>query len=1681
MADLYVKAPSGEVVVIDDADAQAAANAGYQEVDEATIRAAQASQAEGLGATGAAAAGLGGVPESYNVPQAFAEKALSAATFGLAPGLDSPESIASGRKFAEERPGLALGAEVVGQLPAALVTGGVGAGVAKAAVGRGLAARAGAAGLDWSLNAAVGGAQTEAEEARLSGEDFSWTDAAVTGLAGEAIGRGAAAGFSKALGASRNLLTKAAKETVARDADASLAKGGLLNDYRVAHHAEEYQAQLSDLAARDLDALETSFEEVSRQDRKRARVSRVVRGDEAVQSTVRAEAQAGLSDLYDALSSELGDVGAGPASRLLKQLDDRMDALADAPSGKRLWRLLDENRQALQEYMKDLSVAYENNPGSAWLSRDGLKSLEAAEKATREALLREDAWGREAAQAQAAYNIPFHEKYFPTEKTIRGQLMFSPHANERGFPVFRGDPAKVKRFFTRNGQDVDGARLAEQFRDYLDGVEAIARAGADDAPAAARESLERVRRLRKAVANAEYVQAAADRTARRGRAVELGAEVLGAAGGLAAAGPVGGAVAFGALRGARAGDFLLRAARKLGLGAGEAANIARLLDRDALPPATRGDVPVEDLVDDLTDPPGRGPSSGPPPSSGVGPVGGGSPPGGGLTPSMRADAARGSWAPSGAPAASADAAADGGESFVDELAPEPAPESLRPGRAARAERPTVAVEGREVGRGQAERLELDPVREAGVVQRREAKRLEALTEGEFRDVVRQLETTGSAEADALAKKLTENLAALKTAGLVVAGAGAAGALAGDEPEGAAGAAVVGLSFLIKRSGLISKKGFIEAAQSAAKAFENSVPEATTLENLKHLVQQHGKVGTAEGVEAEARNIMEAGRDLASERAFAASRDEASAAAYGQRGLDDVAAQLGVESYKLSDARQRGFGKKVSGALGSNDGGWYELPDGPKAYVKFYDSPEQAVSEHVANTIYGRDSAPETRLFVGPDGRVAHVSYDVNSRWSPDEWKTKSVEEVTPAEAKAFVKDFWKDVLLANWDVVGLSGDNLLFLTDADGSVVKRIDNGSSLKYRAQGAEKPPAALAKLTEIEGFFNRDLNPNYAGLLRKAGVQHPYDLVRELRELVDTPSYDLNAKLDGFPDDVRDLVATRFDLLKAYADQLESPRLRRLRENLGASRKLGAGFRGTDDDAFDVVESYKSAAKTRPEGGANALPAPPDAAAVAYTSEQLRAHPGLQQLIEVSKRKLDELSQAQRRSLTDWVGSSRAIRATTSAGLDPLSESASAFMRVDAGRSKATADAFNEAMAQLTVVDPTKHGPLFRFIDLPDKAVAELLQKDDFIVTAPTSTGYIPDPNFGSTEFRFRRVDSAGALIGRNVTESEMILLADSRFRKVGQYYNPKTDGFVFEFEEVPETSASPAWGDVGHLSLGPLALAAGAAADPQGAVEDGVAGELAPAPTGAAAAFGATAALFKQGRAKLVRQTAKRLFSASAEPTLRTVSRLAYSRAQLTQRQEEFQAWQADPNALVERVAEGLRDAPPEAFGAASAGVFAAAAFLREKLPQSAKPNPVALRGAPVAAEAMAKYARYEQAALRPGEALQEAAEARYLSPELLETLQELYPDLLAEVRVEAYQAVREGGPPLSVQAKTQYARLFDGDGGVADPAFSAQASQMVQLAYEEAAQVSPAKTGAGPRPGVSQTAAAVAAPTPWRAA
>lgn len=1418
MADVTVRAPDGAIVDVPEAEYEKALRAGYTNVSQEEADAALQEYIGRVGLQAAAAEGLVTAPEAaYSPGREALAKGVSSATFGLG-GLSDPASQLTAQRFQTEQPAAAFAAEVAGQLPAAILTGGLGEGAVGAAAGLSRLGRAGVRAADFAAQAAVGGAQTEAEAARVEGREFSATNAAVAGVIGEAFGRTAGLGFSAAIGARRNLIARAEQRAVAQDTADSLSRGGFLNDFRVAAHADQYQNELSKLAADDLDALEKNFAEVSRQDRKRARITRVVEDRPAEQNAVRMEALGEMQRLYEALYTEIGEGAApAPARQMLNQLRERMDLLADRPAGARLWRQLDENRQALQDYAQDLHQAYENAPGSAWLSREALGRLDAAERVTRETLLREDVWGTAAAREQAAYNVPFHTKYFPTVRTVRGKLMMATATDARGFPVFRGDPGRVRSFFTRPAGDVDSARLGEQFRDYLDGVEAIARAGERDTPAASRNTLEAVRRLRKATAHAEFIQTTAQRMGRRADVAEVGlgvgAGIAGAATG-GVAGVAAGGIAGQTVRGLRLVHWLSDAARRLGW-AGSPESMAAMLSRGELPRRFGPDTP-ETMLDDLVVP-GRGPSE-PPPSGGAGPGGaspGGGGPGGrpslrvvpggagaprGPSPSMLADARRGSWAPSEPPRGGA------GPTPTDELAPEPDSGLAamgRESRAERAQRPTIPVGERLVGRGQREVEELDPLRETGLAGRREAARLQALTEGEFRDVVRQVRASEAPGAGELAERLEAQADQLRRDGLVVDG----------ELESARGAPDIGEApSYPPRVASLDDVDDISAAMPTALEVLRANPDGMSRGELEDALGLSHAEGQALFLRLRDRGEVVVRDGLA----YAASASASPAGQAARQAFQEMGIDLRLRSDRLDETLATVFG----------DG---EAP-----------TPEQ----------WRRIIPLDTLKQLGPVGRAR----------------------------------------------VDVLGDALIW--SAEGA------HGITGPYRAWDGEMMEGGLRdEAWRISRTFSRD----DAGRLE---VHHDHFFVRG-----DLQGSGVGAQV--------------------------------LKDMMAVYREIGVDV--VTVDSIEVGKYFW------PSIGFNH----PDPAVV-------------QSAIAAYKRFLQS-------------------------GDAPLSaaEAAEAVKGIKSLPALAQAEFGKEFLLKQT--GPWNHG-------------LRLELKDE-------------NPLF---HLMRGRLDIAAA---------GLAALGAGQLEPPGE---PSQDG------------NQPAAAGVG----------------------------------GAAGSFAAASALFNRSSARLVANAARRLFSLTAEPALKATARLAYSRSQLERRRDELTQWHQNPEApggLIERVSEGFRDAPPEAFAQASAASFRALNFLRGRLPQSGRAAPIAAnRGMPVSSDAAAKYARYEQAALYPGDAIREASESGYLSTELLETLEELYPELLAELRVAAYQAVQDAGPrQLSIQAKTQYARLFDGHGDLADPTFSEQATRVYAAAYEQAAHIHPPKTGAGPRPGVSQTAAAVQAPRPWQ--
>jgi SPP1 gp7 family putative phage head morphogenesis protein len=125
-------------------------------------------------------------------------------------------------------------------------------------------------------------------------------------------------------------------------------------------------------------------------------------------------------------------------------------------------------------------------------------------------------------------------------------------------------------------------------------------------------------------------------------------------------------------------------------------------------------------------------------------------------------------------------------------------------------------------------------------------------------------------------------------------------------------------------------------------------------------------------------------------------------------------------------------------------------------------------------------------------------------------------KATPAERARVLgelqQNFVADALLGNWDVAGLSNDNILVV----GGKAWRIDNGSGLAYRAQGMKKTADWLTEeVRELKTLLDPSTNPQTAAIFK--GVtptminQQIVDLLNRRDAILDAagPSRDYLAK--------------------------------------------------------------------------------------------------------------------------------------------------------------------------------------------------------------------------------------------------------------------------------------------------------------------------------------------------------------------------------------------------------------------------------------------------------------------------------------------------------------------------------------------------------------------------------------------
>lgn len=154
--------------------------------------------------------------------------------------------------------------------------------------------------------------------------------------------------------------------------------------------------------------------------------------------------------------------------------------------------------------------------------------------------------------------------------------------------------------------------------------------------------------------------------------------------------------------------------------------------------------------------------------------------------------------------------------------------------------------------------------------------------------------------------------------------------------------------------------------------------------------------------------------------------------------------------------------------GSNPGGQFKDKAGQQWYCKFPSDPDVVKNEFLAAKLYQMlgVSVPNLKL-VEQDGKLG-----IASKWVDGLSKGTAAQL---AQAKGAHEAFAIDAWIGNWDVVGLSNDNLML--GKDGAV--RVDVGGSLLYRAQGGAKGAAFGNEVVELQTLLDPGTNDKSAAV--------------------------------------------------------------------------------------------------------------------------------------------------------------------------------------------------------------------------------------------------------------------------------------------------------------------------------------------------------------------------------------------------------------------------------------------------------------------------------------------------------------------------------------------------------------------------------------------------------------------------
>lgn len=244
--------------------------------------------------------------------------------------------------------------------------------------------------------------------------------------------------------------------------------------------------------------------------------------------------------------------------------------------------------------------------------------------------------------------------------------------------------------------------------------------------------------------------------------------------------------------------------------------------------------------------------------------------------------------------------------------------------------------------------------------------------------------------------------------------------------------------------------------------------------------------------------------------------------------------------------------KVKDLGGTTGAELWKTADGRRFVVKRGNSAEHLAEEFAADELYRAMGVPvpPARLIQTPEGPVKIAQFIEGKMLSA------LMKTAPPAEVEAIMarvrEHFAADALLGNWDVAGTGFDNIL--VDAQG-VPWRIDNGGSLRFRAQGARKTAAQWGDtVQELDTLRDPRVNAYSARIFAQLGepqIHAQIAKVLEAREKI----------LAAAPESVRATLSARLDSMAARLSPPGSVSAQ-FAKDVQAARILGRTYLGDKD---------------------------------------------------------------------------------------------------------------------------------------------------------------------------------------------------------------------------------------------------------------------------------------------------------------------------------------------------------------------------------------------------------------------------------------------------------------------------------------------------------------------------------------